>query len=258
MNRRSAVATTAALLALACLVVPPRRVDAAAADSDPRAVKIVERAIDTMGGRKAWDALPGIRWSFDVMSHDTLRSSRHHTWNKQTGEHRVEGKLRSGDSFIVVHTLGDTTNGSAWINGRAMSGDTLHTFIQRGYAMWVNDSYWFLMPWKMLDPGVHLAYDSEVKDSLGTFDRIAMTFDHVGLTPGDHYWVDISRKTHRVERWQYVLQGQSPPPERWTWEGWEQHDGLWFPTAHKQAAMTIATRDVETPHTFDPGTFRNP
>ena len=29
------------------------------------------------------------------------------------------------------------------------------------YAIWVNDTYWLLMPYKMKDPGVTLAYDGE-------------------------------------------------------------------------------------------------
>ena len=84
-----------------------------------------------------------------------------------------------------------------------------------------------------------------------------MSFENVGLTPGDHYWVFVNRKNHRVEKWQMVLQGHQPPPDEYTWEGWEQHDGLWFPTAHKGAdATTIYTRNVATRPPFPPRSSR--
>ena len=234
----------------------PARADATG--SDARAVKLANDVLRQLGGRERWDALTGLRWSFGVATHDTVRSLRRHAWNKHTGEHRVEGKTRTGDAFVIIHTLGDSTRGAAWVNGNAIEGDSLHKLIKRAEALWVNDSYWFLMPYKLLDPGVHLAWDSEVKDDLGTFDRISMTFANVGLTPGDHYWVDVNRRSHRVERWQMVLQGSQPPPVKYTWEGWEEHEGLWFPTAHRQDALNIFTKDVEAVREFPANTFRAP
>lgn len=246
-----------ALLALALLVLPPGA-RAAEAPSDPAARQIAEGVMRSLGGRQRWDALPGIRWSFGLSTHDTVRFERRHSWDKMTGRHRVAGTLRNGARFVIVHTLGDTLRGHAWIEGRAIQGDSLHTLLRQGEAMWVNDSYWFLMPYKLLDPGVHLKYDGVVTDSAGTFKRIELTFGHVGLTPGDHYWVDVNPKTMRVERWQYVLQGSKPPPEHWTWQGWEQHDGLWFATEHRQGDTVLFTRDVETVHAFRPHEFTAP
>jgi hypothetical protein len=55
-----------------------------------------------------------------------------------------------------------------------------------------------------------------------------------------------------------VLQGQEPPPVRYTWEGWEVHDGLWFPTAHHQGDRNLFTRDIETVREFLDGEFTAP
>jgi len=80
----------------------------------------------------------------------------------------------------------------------------------------------------------------------------------VGLTPGDHYWVYVNRANHRIEKWEYVLEGQQPPAQRVTWEGWEEHDGLWFPTAHHMDNGNLFTRDVETVKEFKPTEFTAP
>lgn len=210
----------------------------------------------SLGGRERWNGLTGLRWTFRVMNGDTIRSSRSHAWNKHTGQHRVEGVLRNGTPYVFLHTLGDTLNGTALLSGRAITGDSLHALLRRAEGLWVNDSYWFLMPYKLRDPGVHLEYAGEIRDSSGTYDRLAMTFDHVGLTPGDHYWVDVRQSNHRVERWEFVLEGSQPPPVRWTWEGWEEHAQLWFPTAHRQEGVAIHTTEVEAVNEFPAGTFQ--
>jgi hypothetical protein len=231
---------------IAALLLLPTFAHAKTAASDSKAIRIADQVMQSLGGRKHWDDLGGLRWSFEAAVHDTVRSSRRHAWDRKTGWYRVEGKNRAGQPFVFMKKLG-TDEGHAWMNGNAIEGDSLKTLLKRAEAIWVNDSYWFLMPYKLRDPGVTLKYDGEVKSAGGTWDRIAMSFENVGLTPGDHYWVFVNRKNHRVEKWQMVLQGRQPPPDEYTWEGWEEHDGLWFPTAHKGAdATTIFTRNVAT------------
>lgn len=243
-----------ALAALLVLAVPSLA-RAAAKPSDPRAVQIADQVMKSLGGAARWDALPGIRWSFGSSVNDTVRSVRRHAWNKHTGWHRVEGKTRAGETFVFIHNL-NTDEGKAWISGNAIEGDSLKTLLKRARSIWINDSYWMLMPYKLRDPGVTLA--DAGRDSSGAYDKLALSFDQVGDTPGDHYWVYVNRRTHRVERWDMVLQGDQPPPRTYTWEGWEQHDGLWFPTAHRQGGVNVFTKDVETVREFKPGEFEAP
>ena len=120
------------------------------------------------------------------------------------------------------------------MDGKAIEGDSLDKLVKRAKSMWINDTYWLLMPYKLRDPGVTLSDGGMVREGTTTYDKLALSFDQVGETPGDHYWVYVNRANHRVENWDMVLEGDKPPPETWTWEGWEQKDGLWFPTAHRQ------------------------
>lgn len=226
--------------------------------SDPKAVAIADQVIQALGGKQAWDRLPGLRWTFGAMLGDSVRSSRRHAWDKMTGRHRVDGVDRQGRPYTLIHTVGDSTGGMAWVNGTPIEGDSLHKLVQRANAMWVNDTYWMLMPYKLRDPGVTLKYDGDTTMAGATFDRLALSFDQVGLTPGDHYWVYVDRADHRVKHWEMVLQGSEPPPVGYSWEGWELHDGLWFPTAHRRDSTNVFTNHIETVHQFAPAEFAKP
>jgi len=226
-------------------------------DSDPKAVAVADQVMKALGGKERWQALPGLKWTFAVEVDDTLRSTRHHTWDMHGGRHRVEGANSKGERYCVVRNM-DGTGGKAWLDGKALEGEDLKKWVDRAHALWTNDSYWFLMPYKLRDPGVHLAYDGEQNEDGKHYDMIELTFEQVGMTPGDHYWVYADRANHRIEKWKYVLQDTQPPPKEYTWEGWEEHDGLWFPTVHRAEGRAIYTRDVETMHAFDAKTFTEP
>jgi hypothetical protein len=229
-----------------------------AAEGDARAMTIAHAVMDSLGGAKRWEALGGIRWTFAVEVNDTMRAERRHAWDKHKGWHRVEGKTRDGTPFCFIHNL-HTAEGKAWMAGQPIEGDSLEKLLARAKTMWTNDTYWMLMPYKLLDPGVHLALEEPAVENRTTYDRLALSFDAgVGETPGDRYWVFVERGTNRVRMWEHVLQGQEPPPVRFTWEGWELHDGLWFPTAHRRDGVNIMTHDVETVSAFPAGVFSAP
>ena len=249
--RLAPFALTALLLPLAAVTFAETR------PSDPKAVAVADQVMEALGGKQRWDHLRGLRWSFDVTVNDTLRSSRRHAWDKWTGWHRVEGTSRSGQQFLLIDQI-DDKGGMAWMAGQPIEGDSLAKLMKRAKSLWVNDTYWMLMPYKLRDPGVTLGYDGEVKDGDKVYDKIALSFDSVGETPGDHYWVYVNRANRRVEKWDMVLQGDQPPPVSWTWEGWEQHDGLWFPTIHRKGTTTVYTRNVETVSEFKPAEFKSP
>ncbi|HXO20832.1 MAG TPA: hypothetical protein VOA87_13020 [Thermoanaerobaculia bacterium] len=188
----------------------------APANGDAEADRIAGQVMDALGGRAAWDATHYI--------HFTFAGRRTHTWDKWTGRHRVEGKTRDGESFVVLENL-NTHEGQAWVNGKPAAGDQLKKFLELGYGTWVNDTYWLLMPYKMKDPGVHLAFSGEETLDGKPYDKLELTFDHVGLTPGDHYTAYINRETHLMDRWRYVLEGMKPEdkPGVWKWEGWQRY-----------------------------------
>ena len=86
-----------------------------------------------------------------------------------------------------------------------------------------NDMYWLLMPYKMRDPGVMLRHEGEEKAAEGAWDKIVLTFDNVGLTPQDKYWVYVNQKTRLVDRWDYILKGGKGPATSFQWQGWQRY-----------------------------------
>lgn len=258
MRSRVLALVATALVVAGCTRAPDSTDAGPDPASDPQAVAIADEVMTALGGKAAWDALPGLRWSFGNMLGDSVRSTRRHAWNKKTGEHRVQGVNRAGDRFTFIHTVGDSTRGMAWMNGQKIEGDSLLKLLHRAEALWVNDTYWFLMPYKLRDPGVHLAYAGDTTMGSATYDRLGLSFHQVGLTPGDTYRVFVNRANHRVEYWDMVLEGDTPPPVGYTWEGWEPHAGLWFPTAHRRDSVNVFTNAIETVSAFAPAEFRAP
>jgi hypothetical protein len=224
---------------------------------ESKATAIADQVMRTLGGKEAWDRLPGLRWTFEVSVNDTLRPRRRHSWNKMSGWQRVEGVTRTGIPFCYIDNLA-SGEGRAWMDGNAIEGDSLQKLLKRSKSIWINDTYWMLMPYKLRDPGVHLAYDGDTTITGITYDRLALSFENVGDTPGDRYWVYVNRASHFVERWDMVLQGDEPPAKTYTWEGWEKHDGLWFATAHRQDKTVIYTHDIETVSKFADQEFSAP
>jgi hypothetical protein len=260
MSRLSRFILSATVLGIAS--VPAALVSAQPAPdstaSDPRAVAIADRVMETLGGKSRWDALVGLRWSFESARNDTVLNTRRHSWNKHTGWHRVSGTGRDGAPFVFIHNL-NTGEGRAWMGGQEIQGDSLAKLLTRAKAIWINDTYWLLMPYKLRDPGVTLGYADTVRTGDQVCDKVALSFRNVGNTPGDRYWVHVDRATGRVVKWEMVLQGNQPPPVAYAWEGWEQKDGLWFATAKRGAeGRTIYTRSLEAVATFPAEEFSAP
>ena len=254
-----------AALCVALCAVPARAANApnaAATDttrtSDPKAIAIADRVIAALGGAERWNKLRGLRWSFESALRDTVRSSRRHSWDKYSGWHKVSGRMRDGTAFTFIDNL-NTGEGRAWMNGQVIEGDSLGKLLKRAKSLWTNDTYWMLMPYKLRDPGVILGYDGPVREGDYIWDKLAMSFEHVGETPGDRYWVFVNRATSRVEKWEFILEGDSPPANTYAWEGWEEHGGLWFPTAKRGAeGRVIYTRNIETMDTMPASEFAQP
>jgi hypothetical protein len=246
-----------ALVAALFLAFAPRA-GAETAASDPRAVQVADQVMTALGGKERWDRLHYLSWTFEVSVNDTLRPPRRHLWDKHSGWHRVEGTTRAGQPYVYIENLNDST-GMAWVSGQKIDGDSLKSLMRTAHGMWINDSYWLLMPYKLRDPGVTLKYDRELKAGNGAMqDRIGLSFDKVGMTPGDRYWVTVDRATHRIVRWDHLLEGGTPPATPWTLEGWEQHAGLWFATAHRNERRVVYTRAVAMPEAPGPTAFRAP
>lgn len=226
MNQSSRDLPIALLGLLLAAAGPAGAADAPSGKADAKAAAIADQVMDALGGKKAWDDTHYIRFDFGIEK-DGKFQGRSHTWDKWTGRYRLEGKTPEGKSYVTLMNV-NTKEGSAWMDGQKLEGEEAKKALERAYGAWINDTYWLLMPYKLKDPGVILGYGGEEKGSGGTWDKLTLSFDSVGLTPKDKYWVYVNRDSHLVDRWDYVLKGEKAPPTTWEWKKWDRHGKVMY------------------------------
>jgi hypothetical protein len=190
-----------------------------AAQAAPTAESVAAHVMQSLGGQQAWDNTHYIRFNFV--------GRRTHWWDKWTGRHRLEGQTKEGQHYVVLENV-NTKEGTAWLDGKKLEGEKAKEMLDNAYGAWVNDTYWLIEPYKLRDPGVNLSYAGEEAIDGKTYDKLALSFGKVGLTPGDHYTVYVNRDTGLVDRWAYVLQDmpKDGPPTVWRWEGWQKYGNI--------------------------------
>ncbi|MEL6123779.1 MAG: hypothetical protein AAFR14_08655, partial [Bacteroidota bacterium] len=93
--------------------------------------------------------------------------------------------------------------------------------IADAHAMWINDSYWLVMPFKLKDSGVTLTYAGRDTTVDGrNAEVVSLVFDNVGVTPQNKYLVYVDDTSGLVSQWDYYPNAtdslpafQSPWPE---------------------------------------------
>lgn len=249
----------AAVLAVAlgiAVCAPAQSADVTPGTKDPKAVAIANAMQDAMGGLANWQKAHFIRYDFIVQHDGKTVFSRSHLWNKQTGDYRLEEKTKDGKSEIVLFNI-NTRQGSAYLDGKKVEGAAAAKDVNDAYAAFVNDSWWLDMPWNWLNEGVNLKYLGARKRGSETDDVVQLTFNHVGLTPGDMYHAFVSRGSHLMTHWEYVL--QSHQKGSWNWK-WTETNGIKLPSTHVSAdgKTTISMGRVEVLDSVDPSYFTDP
>lgn len=166
--------------------------------------EIAARAVNVMAG-PAWEKARYFSFTFNIERDGKIAASFPQKWDRYTGDYRVSGKDREGHDFDIRMNL-NTRQGTALVDGKP--AEDPKKLLERGYGRFINDTWWLLMPIKLLDPGTKLENAGVRQDECGlSHDVLKMTFDQgVGLTPGDQYWVWISRDSGLVDRWEMLLQ----------------------------------------------------
>lgn len=204
-----------ALSASACKT-PPNPNPAApffdAKSSDPQAIAIADETMAAMGGRPAWDQTRCLAWTFF--------KTRHHVWDKWTGAYQLQEGSR------VVNMNLNTGEGSVLEQGAPLADpQAIAQALKRAKSVWINDSYWLIMPYKLKDDGVTLRYVGERPLPDGRpADVLELTFAEVGDTPLNQYEVWVSRDKKLVEQWAYFAHRDDAEPKFVTpWEDWKRY-----------------------------------
>jgi hypothetical protein len=225
---------------------------------DPRAVELAASVMEALGGQAAWDNTRYLRFDFAV-EREGRKLVRSHTWDKWQGRYRLESVTPEGKPAVVLMNLHDR-EGDAWVDGQQLAGEEEKKALERAFGAWTNDTYWLLMPYKLRDPGVLLAAAGEETSEVGTWDKLHLRFENVGLTPKDQYWVYVNRSTRLVDRWDFVLKGEDVPPTTFLWKGWKRVGNVMLASERENAkdGRMITFPVLEAPASLPDSVFESP
>jgi hypothetical protein len=163
-------------------------------ESDSNAIVIADSVMKKMGGRKNWDETRYISWTFF--------GRRKLLWDKWDGNVRIEF-LNDPSTIYLVNV--NSMQGKAMKAGVEITHpDSLAKELERAQALWINDSYWLFMPFKLKDSGVTLKYIRQDSTITGTLsDVLQLTFKNVGNTPNNKYEVWVNRDEGLITQWAY-------------------------------------------------------
>jgi len=226
MMTKSAMAAMMILCATAAPVVGEIR--------DSKALAVADEVMAAGGGEAGLASAKVLKFTFVYEQDGVVRSSRTHYWDRIGGRHRLEMIDRDGKNITCLTHL-PSKEGVCAVDGQGFMEEAAQPYLSKSYAIWINDTYWLLMPYKMKDPGVDLKFDGETKEGGKTYDKIQLSFDQVGLTPKDRYWAFVDRTTHRMDKWAFVLQDEKGEPGKgepsvFKWTGWSKFGSLWLST----------------------------
>jgi hypothetical protein len=94
--------------------------------------------------------------------------------------------------------------------------------------MWINDSYWLVMPFKLKDSGVTLKYMGQDTTLAGEMAEVLqLTFKEVGNTPNNKYHVYVNPETYLVTQWDFFTTASDESPRFSSpWTGYQQHGSI--------------------------------
>jgi hypothetical protein len=182
--------------------------------SDERAIALADSVMQALGGRRAWDNTRYLSWNFF--------GARRLLWDKDKQRVRIEVP----EDFSIYLIDLEHASGRIMRYGEELTHpDSLAKYVERGRQIWVNDSYWLFMPFKLKDSGVTLKYVGEDTMQGGApAEVLELRFEEVGFTPENKYRIYIDPQEHLVKQWAFYRQAANEQPDFITpWSDYQQY-----------------------------------
>ncbi len=258
------------------------------------AYEVVDAIWYHLGGKEAYEKCRYLEFVWTYEHEGDVKATRSHTWDRYEGDYVLEfTDSKTHDTYKVYFNV-NSRKGVAFKNGAAVGEDETAQVLERAYSMFINDTYWLLLPTKLNDPGVRLQFigharkagerdieepsapswidvtdeeavrehNERVKQGSGIEDPQSLLIvlhlwfsKKVGLTPGDEYWLYVTHDG-AVVGWRYVLEGGDEG--EWVWT--EETDcgmGITLPTKRNSAdgSGVVVFPNVTFSETMDRGVF---
>lgn len=189
-----------------------------------RADVLIDRWIDAAGGLGAWKDVRDARFTvvtvwFDSTGAEVRRRPRFVWIKKDPQRARIERDEPEG--HYVQASDGDTT--WATLDGAPLPPENPAAaevpYVTRDVV------YWFGLPYKLRDPGVHLAYIPA--DSTG-HEGVRVSFgEDIGLHPGDRYFYYFAEGSPLPIQVHYIEQGKTTV-DRSIWSDYRQANPITY------------------------------
>jgi len=186
--------------------------------SEARQADDLARGVAMASGLTTWPHVSTLSFTFAVRQGGDLKLSRSHTWNVKAGTDTVSSGERSTTIDVNKPDMDDPAQAEA-------------------FKAWTNDSYWLLAPLKLFDGGVTRQYLGRREVAGKTYEVLQLSFQGVGMTPGDRYNLYVDPFTSLIAYWDYMPNADTTMLA--SWEQYRHTGGLKLSTYHKMGDKTI-------------------
>ena len=185
-------------------------------NSDPAAIQLADSIMSAIGGRENWDKARFISWNFF--------GRRDLVWDKYTGRVRIESPKDSTMYLVNINT----GEGRAKIHGTEITEpDSLRKLMTKAKGIWINDSYWLVMPFKLKDSGVTLKYLGEDSLQNELYNILELRFKEVGMTPNNKYRLYVGIRDKMIKHWAYFDDAKSDTANFIRpWDNYKNYTGI--------------------------------
>ena len=184
--------------------------------------------------KPAWDSTQWVKWTF--------RGGHEYLWDKF--QQKVKVKWDDHEVILDLVNRQDTAKES----GVVITGEDAKKLADKAYSLFCNDSFWFIAPFKLTDPGTQRSIVSMPDGRRG----LKVSYTNGGTTPGDSYvWlVDDQGVPTSFKMWVSVLPigGIESTYEKW----------ISLPTGAKIASFHLIGGGLKSEITDIDGGMGNP
>ena len=173
----------------------------------------VTEKIAYANGFENFEDVEEIRYTFNVRTNDTLRTSRAWTWRPQEN--------------IVTLSTPDST-----VTYNHKSEASAHEQTDQRF---INDKYWLLFPYNLVWDEMEYEHEEQATAPISgeSLQKVTVSYPNEGgYTPGDSYEVYFG-DDHVIREWVYMPGGDSARAFATTWEDYQDFNGLNIATMHR-------------------------
>ena len=192
----------------------------------------------------------------DILAHKMLHSinaeafkeTRYLEWTFRNGEHKylwdkTMGKVKVSWSNLTVDLILENPMDSAVLKkGIAVDDDNQRAIaIEKAIALFNNDSFWLIAPFKVFDEGVERSLVALEDGSNG----LMVTYTTGGSTPGDSYLWKLQPNGFPIsfKMWVKILPIGGLEA---TWDDWQLvESGAFLPKSHQLGPLTLTMGNVK-------------